>query len=160
MKLLPQKLEALHILFPETKETVIKLWKHFYSLYNFINSEQNTGDFYLDIFQKSKDFVNLFFSLGGVRLGYKKRKVTLYMHALVYHVPFFVKSHKNFKQFTGQGNEKNNDTKKIYFQKSNKWDAARDVLLLEHRQEALKHRERPKRQYNKRKASYWEDEIF
>lgn len=69
MKLLLQKLEALDILFPETKEAVIKLWKDFYSLYNFINSQQNTGDFYLDIFQKSKDFVNLFCSLGGLRLG-------------------------------------------------------------------------------------------
>lgn len=161
MKLLPEKLEALDILFPETKGTVIKLWKDFYSLYNEINSESNDSDFFLDIFHKSKDFVNLFCSLGGLRIGYEQKRVTPYMHALVYHVPMFIKNHKNFKQFTGQGIEKNNDdAKKIYFQKSNKWDAARDVLLLEHRQETLKHCEREKRQYCKRKTTYWEDGII
>lgn len=47
----------------------------------------------------------------------------------------------------------------MYFQKSNKWDSAQDVLHLEHRQGALKHCEREKRMYNKRNAAYWEDEI-
>ena len=58
--------------------------------------------------------------------------MTPYMHALCYHVPCFIKNYKSFKQFTGQGVEKNNDdAKRIFFQKSNKWDAARDVLQLE-----------------------------
>ena len=62
--------------------------------------------------------------------------------------------------FTGQGVEKNNDdAKKLYFQKSNKWDATRDVLLLESRQYALKHKERKKRRYTKQKADYWESAI-
>lgn len=95
------KCEALGILFPETKETVIKLWKDFYSLYNLINSYSNADDFYLGIFQESKDFVNLFCSLGGVRIVFEIR-VTLYMDALVYCVPTFIKNH-NFKEFTGQG---------------------------------------------------------
>lgn len=48
--------------------------------------------------------------------------------------------------FTGQGVEKNNDdAKKLYFQKSNKWDATRDVLQLEARQYALSGQEREKR---------------
>ena len=65
------------------------------------------------------------------------------MHALVYHVPMFIKILNNFRQFTGQGTEKNNDdAKKIYLQNSDKWDAVWDVPLLEHRQEALKHRNR------------------
>ena len=72
------------------------------------------------------------------------------MHALAYHVPVFLKCHSSFKQFTGQGVEKNNDAKKIFFQKSNKWDAARDVLLHEHRQIALKHNDRNKRRYEKK----------
>ena len=58
------------------------------------------------------------------------------MHALVYHVPMFIKTLNNFRQFTGQGTEKNNDdAKKIYLQNSDtgKWDAVWDVLLLEHR---------------------------
>ena len=31
------------------------------------------------------------------------------MHALVYHVPMFIKTLNNFRQFTGQGTEKKND---------------------------------------------------
>ena len=108
--------------------------------YNLINSVSRNDDFYLQIFETSKDFVYLFLSLGGIRIGYEKKRVTPYMQALVYHVPVFVQKHKNFKQFTGQGIEKNNDAKRIYFQKSNKWDAARDILLLEHRQRALRDR--------------------
>ena len=78
------------------------------------------------------------------------------MHALAYHVPIFLKNYSSFKQFTGQGVEKNNDdTKKIFFQKSNKWDAARDVLLHESRQIALKHNERNKRTYEKEDENYW-----
>lgn len=83
------------------------------------------------------------------------------MHALVYHVPMFIKNHKNFRQFSNQGIEKNNDdARKIYFQKSIKWDVAWDVLLLEHRQETQKHCKREKKQYYKRKTAYWEDGII
>lgn len=54
------------------------------------------------------------------------------------------------KQFTGQGVEKNNDdAKTVFFQKSNKWDAARDVLQSESRQIALQSYEREKRRYAK-----------
>ena len=51
----------------------------------------------------------------------------------------FVSDHGSLKMFTGQGVEKNNDdAKKLYFQKSNKWDATRDVLQLEAQQYALR----------------------
>ena len=53
----------------------------------------------------------------------------------------------------------NDDTKKLYFQKSNKWDATRDVLQLEARQYALRGQEREKRKYIKRKTEYWETDI-
>jgi hypothetical protein len=161
MKYLPEKLEALDILFPESKETVIKIWKDFYSLYNLINIDSNADDFYLDIFRKAKDFISLFCSVGGVRIGYEKKRVTPYMHALVYHVPIFIKNYKKFRHFTGQGVEKNNDdAKKIYYQKSNRWDGARDVLLVENRQQLLSHCEREKRQYHKRNSAYWENDII
>jgi len=82
------------------------------------------------------------------------------MHALSYHVPIFIRDHNSFKQFTGQGVEKNNvDAKHIFFQKSNKWDAARDVLHLEARQQALGHCEREKRNYEKRNNEYWDTGI-
>ena len=38
-------------------------------------------------------------------------------------------------------------------------DATLDVLLLESRQYALKHKERKKRKYTKQKADYWEKAI-
>ena len=52
-KFLPAKLEEIDVLFPETKETVIRLWKDFYAFYNLINSDPTTNDFYLYIFQNS-----------------------------------------------------------------------------------------------------------
>ena len=111
---------------------------------------------YLDVFSKAREFINLFCSLGSSRIGYNNSCVTPYTHALAYHVPIFLKNHSSFKQFTGQGVEKNNDNaKKIFYQKSNKWDAARDVLLHESRQLALKHNERNKRRYEKKDENYW-----
>ena len=67
-----------------------------------------TDDFYHDIFQNCWDFVNLFCSIRGVRIGYAEKRVTPYMHPLLY-VPMFIKTSNNFGQFTGQGIEKNND---------------------------------------------------
>lgn len=82
------------------------------------------------------------------------------MHCIPYHIPKFVTDHGSLKMFTGQGVGKNNDdAKKLYFQKSNKWDATRDVLQLEAGQYALCGQEREKRQYRKRKSAYWETEI-
>ena len=55
---------------------------------------------------------------------------------------------------------KNNDiAKRIFFQKSNKWDAARDVLQLEGRQQALHHCEREKRKYEKQNSEYYNSGI-
>ncbi|CAH3147372.1 unnamed protein product [Pocillopora meandrina] len=82
------------------------------------------------------------------------------MHALSYHVPVLIKNHKTFKQFTGQGVEKNSDdAKRIFFQKSNKWDAAKDALQLEVQQQALHHCEREKRKYNKQNNEHWDSGI-
>ena len=81
------------------------------------------------------------------------------MHALSYHVPVLIKNQKTFKQFTGQGIEKNSDdAKRIFFQKSNKWDAAKDALQLEVQQQALHHCEREKRKYEKQN-NHWDSGI-
>lgn len=126
-----------------------------------INCESTVDEnYYLDIFLRGKQFIDLFCSLGSKRIGYSKARVTPYMHALTYHVPMVFKNHRNLKQFTGQGVEKNkDDAKRIFYQKSNKWDAARDVLQLEARQETLQHCEREKRKYNKNNEEYWEEGI-
>lgn len=56
--------------------------------------------------------------------------------------------------------EKNNDDcRRIHLQKSNKWDAAKDVLLVSKRLEALASYERTPRSYLKRNAEYWGKEI-
>lgn len=50
----------------------------------------------------------------------------------------FVTDHGSLKMFTRQGVQKNSgETKKLYFQKSNQWDATQVVLNLEARQNAL-----------------------
>ena len=49
-------------------------------------------------------WVELFTSLAGICEGYAKTNVTPYMHAMVYHVPQFMRKHCGVKQFTGQGN--------------------------------------------------------
>ena len=159
LTLLPSHLESNDVLFPETKDVVVKLWKDFASLYQLINQTSDNPNFFLDVFNSAKEFVMLFCSLTS-RTGYNAARVTPYMHALVYHVPIFLREHSSFKQFTGQGVEKNNDdAKKIFFQKSNKWDAARDILQHEYRQTVLKDNERSKRKYEKKDEEYWENGI-
>ena len=78
------------------------------------------------------------------------------MYILPYHVPLVIKQFSTMKQFTSQCVETNNDDAKwIFFQKSNKWDAARDVLLLELRQLALQSHGREKWKDTK-KDDYWD----
>ena len=82
------------------------------------------------------------------------------MHLIAYHLPFLVQKHGCLKKFTGQGVEKNNDdAKRIFFQNSNKWDAAKDILCTESRQWDLKQHEREKATYTKRKLEYWVHDI-
>ena len=45
----------------------------------------------------------MFLSLNGKNLGYEPARVTPYMHAMVYHVPYFMEKHNGIKKFTGQG---------------------------------------------------------
>lgn len=81
------------------------------------------------------------------------------MHLIAYHLPFFIQKHGCLKKFTAQGVEKNDDAKRIFFHKSNKWDAAKDILCTESRQWDLKHHERNKATYMKRKLDYWGRDI-
>jgi E3 ubiquitin-protein ligase DOA10 len=58
------------------------------------------------------------------------------------------------------GVEKNNDDiRRIHLQKSNQWDAAKDVLLVSKRLEALSDLDRKRRTYLKRNSEYWESGI-
>ena len=80
MNKLPGLLRSSDILFPETKQTVIEICTAFFDLYNLITGsdvEETTGN---HIFEKGKQWINLFCSLGGNQQGYEKARVTPYMH--------------------------------------------------------------------------------
>jgi hypothetical protein len=58
------------------------------------------------------------------------------------------------------GVEKLNDNvRRIHLQKSNKWDAAKDVLMAEERLRVLSDLEREPRPYKKKADNYWLDGI-
>ena len=55
--------------------------------------------------------------------------------------------------------KKKDDCRRIHLQKSNKWDAPKDVLLVLKIQEHLTNFEQTPRQYEKRKDAYWQNDI-
>ena len=159
MKELPDKLEG--IIHPDTSQTVIAIWKEFRELYGTITNISPSDENIAAYFDNAVSWTNHFISLRGQRKGYKRANVTPYMHAMVYHVPIFFQKFKSVKVFTGQGVEKNNDfARNTVLNKSNKWNAAGDVLRMEARQWALRSYERKKRQYTKTNKTYWEHGLL
>ena len=53
----------------------------------------------------------------------------------------------------------NDDCRKIHLYRSNKWDASKDILLVEKRLDRLSENERTARSYQKQKRDYWETHI-
>ena len=53
----------------------------------------------------------------------------------------------------------NDDCRRIHLQRSNKWDAAKDVLLVGKRVEHLTECRRTPRHYRKHNSNYWETGI-
>ena len=153
--------KILSVVQTSTSNTVKKIWEDFRELYTFIGSGQNSDKQITVFFEKAKSWVNLFISLRDKRKGYERARITPYIHAMVFHIPKFFRTHKSVKIFTGQGVEKNNDyARNIVLYKSNKWDAASDVLKVEARQWALRKSEREKRPYNKSNTEYWEKDLL
>ena len=127
-----------------------QIWTDFKELYNIITNNNPTPETTDQYFTKAKDWINLFTLLKDKRLGYKGANVTPYMHSLVYHIPIFLTKFKSVKLFTGQGVEKNSDmARNVVHHKSNKRNAAADVLKLESRQWELRDSKRTKRSYCK-----------
>ena len=155
---LPQKLDACT--HRDTCQTLMQIWRDFQELYNIVTNKNPCPDTIDQYFTKAKSWINLFTSLRDKRLGYRRADVTPYMHSLVYHIPMFLKTFKSVKLFTGQGVEKNNDVaRNVVLHKSNKRNAAADVLKLEFRQWELRDQERTKRSYCKKNMTYWDTEI-
>ena len=143
---------------PETCEKVKEIWTDFEELYNIITDLNISGNASAAIFTKAQSWINLFCSLREKRSGYER-----HLTCTSYHITFHFSSKSMdascFKKFSGQGVEKNNDAKRILFQKSNKWEAAKDILNTESRRWELRHHEREKVTYTKRNVEYWEAGI-
>ncbi|XP_048581436.1 uncharacterized protein LOC125561333 [Nematostella vectensis] len=157
LKKLPEKL--IGVPQPSTAARVAEIWKDFHHLY--FDCVSNWKPPSMEVYQKeAKEWITKFGSLGDVRLGYKKERVTCYMHVAAYHVPAMIRRYQNLKQFSGQGLEKNNDdARRVVLRKSNHLDDPCEVLQAEFRLGKLKHREKLPRPYVKRNAQYWEEEI-
>lgn len=65
----------------------------------------------------------------------------------------------SFKHYFVGVEKLNDDCRRIHLHRSNKWDAPKDVLLVEKRIEHLAECERTPRQYVKQNAEYWGNEI-
>ncbi|XP_048584929.1 uncharacterized protein LOC116603099 [Nematostella vectensis] len=150
LKKLPEKL--IGVLQPSTAARVAEIWKDFHHLY--FDCVSNWKPPSMEVYQKeAKEWITKFGSLGDVRLGYKKERVTCYMHVAAYHVPPMIRRYQNLKQFSGQGLEKNNDdARRVVLRKSNHLDDPCEVLQAEFRLGKLKHREKLPRPYVKRNA--------
>jgi hypothetical protein len=76
------------ILHPETVGSVVKIWKDFEGLYKVITNwspDKNPTELWL----MAKERVKLFHSMNGKTEGYKRKRITPYMHIMVQHFPRF-----------------------------------------------------------------------
>ena len=76
-------------LYLDTSMIVQQIWVDFSEYYDSLSDFKLTSDQAPEVFNKAKNWVPLFCSLGGIRPGYKKCRVTPYMHVMVYHVALF-----------------------------------------------------------------------
>ncbi|CAB4016317.1 Hypothetical predicted protein [Paramuricea clavata] len=132
-KLMLMKLRSMleNYLHSNTAATVMQIWNDFKEYYDLISDINLTSRLSNTAFGKAKQWLELFCSIRQLRTG-----------------------------FTGQVVEKNNDdAKRILYQKSNMWDATKDILSIENRQWDIKEHERNKGNYTKRNRQYWDVEI-
>ena len=163
LRRLPSKLTERDALHPNSKHTVIEIWQKLEALYAVVNHEYSDLNAVLSagIFTLANEWVKLFITLEGKRKGYETKRVTPYMHCLVYHVPRLIKEQLGIKKFSAQGMEKLNDiAKSVHLQHSNKIDACASILKASLRQLHLQDQRRESREYTKRKLDYWQEGIF
>ena len=161
LKNLPDQL--LWVISDDTHESVVRLWRDFEHIYRSVVNPQNEPFEAGNVFEKHKQWVDDFISIGKKkRNGYGAAKITPCIHALLYHVPFFVQKYGSLNKFSCQSVEKNNDVMKtIHFRKTNKVDGVVDAMAVRKRMELnfYADRERPKRKYDKLNENYWEYQI-
>ncbi|KAK3753656.1 hypothetical protein QZH41_011267 [Actinostola sp. cb2023] len=89
--------------------------------------------------------------------GYSQNNpITPYIHILIYHAGDILQKYGSLKIFSGQEVEKKNDDFRRYFtRKINRWDACASMLKVEKRQELLRNKERVSRRYRKLNDEFW-----
>lgn len=112
---------------------ILQLWTQFMSITDMLSSS-NLNQSIEQFQQKSKAFMDQFLQL------YHTKHVTPYMHALLWHVPEFLKLYGQICSFTQQGFEKLNDkTTKDFFRSTNQrgLDALTQIVQKRNRMEHL-----------------------
>ncbi len=99
---LPPKLTS-EVIHENTSERVASLWENFRKLYGTITCLKPTDENISGFFESAKAWIKEFNSLRNDRKGYARSNVTPYMHAMVYHAPYFLTKYKSLEIFTGQG---------------------------------------------------------
>ena len=81
--------------------------------------------------------------------GHEKRRVTPYMHMMVYHMHVWMLKYRSVKKFTGQAVEKkNDDVRKFHVNKSSHHDSSLEAMQACKRVSYLSNCEREKRRYS------------
>ena len=98
-------------LFPNLPQVKVvqRIWSKFLSLNACIKSEHLSSTEISQLAKDAKQWLHLFLQV------YQTKHVTPYMHALVSHLPEFLKIHGAVNPFTQQGIEKLNDQYTHYF---------------------------------------------
>ena len=129
----PEKL----VLFSKTNMTILlpghckvdsvqKLWADFLEVYKMIRSTMESEDEIVRLQTRIDGWFLLFLSL------YQTKHVTPYMHALVQHVPQFLRQYGNLAIFNQQGLEKLNQIQtKDFFRSTNYRGSEALVMLLQ-----------------------------
>ena len=138
----------LPLLFPNIPmvETLQEIWNEFSKLNACIRSDSLTTETISAFESDAQQWLKKFLSV------YQTKHVTPYIHALVAHVPEFLRIHRTIAPFTQQGLEKLNDQMtRFYFGSSNHrgTDALTQVLQKKNRLEHLHDEgyERKRRRY-------------
>lgn len=131
------------------------LW-NFRELLDCLNTDM-TDDGITEFETKALNWGKQMVDMSGSGPGYKHTVIiTPYMHILIHHIPYMLRRHGSLRIFSGQGVEKKNDDFRRYFhRKINRWDAAKNLLLVEKRQEGLGIASEKSENIIKRKETFW-----
>ncbi|KAJ7394803.1 hypothetical protein OS493_000637 [Desmophyllum pertusum] len=108
-------------------------FQNFRELLENLNKEEIDEDDITTFKAKALSWGKDMVAMSGTGPGYQHTVIiTPYMHSMIYHVPVMMTKHGSLRQFSDQGVEKKNDDLRRYFnRKINRWDTAKNLLLVE-----------------------------